>query len=261
MQKPKTLKYIGSICFFAASLILGVFAAIHDDRFVYKLVPGMIKNVSKWRASYSVCGLNSTILFALLIVVSFLLVIIGFLTEKKRHIMIGAITGIAAQCLSCSGLPLSIAASLDMGKWYYHRPWLHGGASLLFELLFILYLVALLLCSLDPAHGRIYGIIGAVLMLVRLIPSGYVYSGYVYGSLGIFLISPWTIVVSVLFAVGSWLLGTSVAPKKAKKTDRQDTSVESITKIEKIVKLKELLDIGAITPEEFEAKKKQIIEE
>lgn len=151
-----------------------------------------------------------------------------------------------------------IAASLNMGKWYYHRPWLHG-ASLPFELLFILYLVALLLCSLDPAHGRIYGIIGAVLMLVRLIPSGYVY-GYLHLGITRFLISPWAIVVSVLFAVGSWLLGSSVAPEKAKKTDRQDTSGESITKIEKIVKLKELLDIGAITPEEFDAKKKQIIE-
>ena len=211
----------------------------------------------------SVCGWNSGYLFAALITIAFLIIIIGFLAEKKSFITIGAIIGIIAQCLSCLDLLNSIERFLYSGKWIYSNSRINfnlAGPALPFELLLALFFVALLLCSLDVAHSKIYGVIGAVLILARLIPAGYLMSVLLgYRNTSRFLLSPWAIVVSVLFALGSVLLGFFFAPARVKKAKYTDNSRESITRIDRIIRLKELLDNGTITQEEFEAKKKDII--
>lgn len=270
MQKPKTLKYIGSICFFVASLILGVSHFIHDsilrlkhtslmdtiDSIAYKIFGSGIR-------ANSICGWDYGFLFAALIVIACLFVIIGFLTQKSRSITIGALIGIVTQCLSSLRLLYSIEWLFFMEKWIYRRSLFTnltagGSVLLLYESILALFFIALLLCSLDLSHSRMYGIIGAVLILARLIPAGFI-GGTGYGAPQKFDLSFWAIVISVLFAVGSILLGIFFAQFAVIKPDEHIYSIEGATKIDKIVRLKGLLDMGAITQEEFDTKKKEII--
>ena len=261
MKKPKALKHIGSICFFVASLILAISNLFSDSllKIRYETIRSLSDKLYELGISrYGVLGQDHGYLYAALIFIACLLIIIGFLSEKKRYITIGAILGIVTHCLSTLRLLNSMEAFLYRGRWRWHYYSPFSGPSLPFELLFALFFVFLLLCSLDFKHGRIYGIIGAVLILARLVPSGYL-TRYYYPTSG-FVLPPWAIAASVLFAIGSILLGVFFAQYRVIKPDKHNYSIEGATKIDKIVRLKELLDIGAITQEEFEAKKRQIIE-
>lgn len=108
----------------------------------------------------------------------------------------------------------------------------------LHEILLAVFFVTLFIACVDTKNGLVWGIISAITRILQMVLA----AAY----------------LEIFLSIGSVLLGFAFQNKSH--TINRVAAADNDETIEKLVKLKHLLDEGIITKEEFEAKKKQLID-
>jgi len=194
--------------------------------------------------------------------ISYLLIIIGLLSSKKSIIFIGTLLNFLG-CLVLNAFFVfnTFFVAKDFGYFIYM-------ANIIVPIIInlVVYLI-LMLAVLAPNAGIVFGIIAAVLVIIKAIVVNVVFIGmpvprllkvsFVYFNQFCNIIAP---------MLGSILLGISVYNmNKNKKFLIQKAIVESNTNndsgnvIDKLMSLKNLYEKGIITKEEMEEKKNKLL--
>lgn len=118
------------------------------------------------------------------------------------------------------------------------------------EVAAVLYLLFLAICGLSRKAAKILGILSGVIRAISYVVSI---------GLGQSQLTPLGAVYVVLFVIGAILLGIAFSANEGKAAPAVGTVSAGSDKIEQLTRLKSLLDMGALTQEEFEEKKRQIL--
>lgn len=148
---------------------------------------------------------------------------------------------------------LIVYLSFSVDSWFPKR-------YIFIAFLFVAFWILLVIACLKTENAKQLGIVAGVVAIVRLLAIFIMDGLYQFTFMGVL----WQVII----IVGAILLGfayTGVQNKNitalSANTAQRTKSVASVeNQIERLINLKSLLDSGVITQEEFDAKKKQILE-
>ena len=166
------------------------------------------------------------------------IIAIGVLKKNKQIVVMGCVIGIA----------LRIVAGFCPSPTIYVLP---SPPFIAYQTLFVLFFIFFILAMVNTKNSILWCVLSCVPILGELIVNAVV-SDLFFND----------VFFTLLLAIGTILAGVVFSTREKTKTNKDMVARQSadLSNIDKLVKLKSLLDSGAITQEEFDEKKKDMME-